>query len=194
MLNFLKRIKNRPKQYSFMNEDPAYQGYDIGDFTYGSPAISVWDKTSTLRIGKFCSINRNSRIFLGGDHYIHHVSTYPFSKVIQNGALSHADFCTSKGDVIIENDVWVGSGALILSGVHIGNGAVIGADAVIAKDVAPYSIIVGNPGTEKRKRFTENQIEKLLKIRWWDWDMKKIEENLPLFMTSDIDKFIDTFY
>jgi serine acetyltransferase len=96
----------------------------------------------------------------------------------------------SKGDVIIGNDVWVGHGVTILSGVRIGNGAVIGAHTIVSKDVAPYSIVVGNPMVTKRKRFSESQIYELEKIKWWDWSMEKINLNIELICSENIDHFI----
>ena len=78
-----------------------------------------------------------------------------------------------KGNIIIENDVWIGAKSTIMSGVKIGNGAVIGATATVTKDVPPYAIVVGNPGKIVKYRFTEKQIELLLKISWWNWDEEK---------------------
>jgi tetrahydrodipicolinate N-succinyltransferase len=76
----------------------------------------------------------------------------------------------SKGDVSIGNDVWIGRNTIILSGTTIGDGAVIGAGSVITKDVPPYAIVVGNPGRIVKYRFEQMVIEKMLRIRWWDWD------------------------
>ena len=77
--------------------------------------------------------------------------------------------------VVIGNDVWIGSGAFIKAGVRIGSGAVIGAHAVVVHDVEPYSVVAGVPAREIRKRFSQETIEKLLKLSWWDWPEKKLE-------------------
>ena len=95
--------------------------------------------------------------------------------------------------VIIGNDVWIGSHATILAGYRIGNGAVIGANAVVAKDVPPYAIAVGNPARVVKYRFKPETIRKLQAIRWWNWDLEKIYENLQL-MVDDADEFANRFY
>jgi carbonic anhydrase/acetyltransferase-like protein (isoleucine patch superfamily) len=98
-----------------------------------------------------------------------------------------------KGNIDIGNDVWIGREAFILSGVVVGDGAIIGARAVVAKDVAPYSIVVGNPARYIRSRFDEEIIEELLKIAWWNWPIGKIVEAMPIIMSGDIKGFIDRY-
>jgi serine acetyltransferase len=99
-----------------------------------------------------------------------------------------------KGDIIIENDVWIGAKSTIMSGVKIRNGAIVGACSVVTKDVPPYAIVAGNPAKVVKYRFTEEQIEKLLSIEWWDWDEQKIRDNAMLMWSSNIDEFIGNFY
>lgn len=76
----------------------------------------------------------------------------------------------------IGNDVWIGRNVIVLPGVSIGNGAVVGAGSVVTKNVEKYSIVAGNPARPIRYRFTSEQIEKLEKIKWWDWDIAKIKK------------------
>ena len=92
-------------------------------------------------------------------------------------------------DVIIGNDVWIGQGVTLLAGVTIGDGAVVGAGAVVTKDVAPYSIVVGVPAKEIRKRFTQEEIEFLLKFRWWDKDEDWLKRHIQDF--ANIEKFME---
>lgn len=89
--------------------------------------------------------------------------------------------------------MWIGDRVLIIGDVTIGNGAVIGAGSVITKDIPPYAIVVGNPARIIKYRFDENQIQKLLKIKWWNWDIHKIKHNKDWF-NKDIDEFINKFY
>ena len=96
-----------------------------------------------------------------------------------------------KGDISIENDVWVGATSTIMSGVKISNGAVIGGGSVVTKDVPPYAIVVGNPAKVVKYRFNEEQIDKLLRIAWWDWEEEQIKENAMLLWSDDINKFIE---
>jgi serine acetyltransferase len=99
-----------------------------------------------------------------------------------------------KGDIIIENDVWIGAKATIMSGVRIGNGAIVAAGSVVSKDVPPYAIVAGNPAKIVKYRFDEEQIKKLLSICWWDWDEQKIKDNAMNMWSDNIDKFINKFY
>jgi len=142
-----------------------------------------------LIVGAFCSL-ADPKIFLGGNHHAEWVSTYPF------GGRTDSPFklaYTNKdaGDVIIGSDVWVAQGVTIMSGVNIGDGAVVAANSHVVKDVEPYGIVGGNPAKLIKYRFNEEQIEKLLEIKWWDWSDERIEKNLSLLCQPDIDKFIN---
>ena len=94
--------------------------------------------------------------------------------------------------IILGHDVWLGYGVKILSGVKIGNRAVVGAGAVVAKDIPPYAIAVGNPARVIKYRFDEETIKKLLAVKWWNWDLKKIADNMPL--VTDVEKFLAIHY
>lgn len=163
-------------------------GYEIGEHTYGVPRVVFPD--GKLKIGKFCSLAWDVTIFLGGNHRVDWIATYPFPSSHDKwpNARGVEKFLTTRGDVIIGNDVWIGSDVIILSGVTIGDGAVIGVGSVVTSDVPPYSIVGGNPAKVIRKRFSDEAIEKLLKIKWWDWPSEKINENVHILMSGDIDK------
>jgi virginiamycin A acetyltransferase len=92
----------------------------------------------------------------------------------------------SKGDTIIGNDVWLGYEAVILPGVQIGDGAIIAAKSVVVGNVPPYTIFGGNPAKLIKQRFSDSEIEILLKTQWWNWDLEKITRNIPLIMGGDI--------
>ena len=99
-----------------------------------------------------------------------------------------------KGDIIIENDVWIGANSTIMSGIRIGNGSVVAAGSTVTKDIPPYSIVAGNPAKVVKKRFTEDQIEKLLEISWWEWEEQKIKDSAMILWSNGIDEFINLFH
>ena len=112
---------------------------DIGDFTYGIPEIKQWDDRTKLRIGKFCSIAENVTIILGGEHRVEWNTTYPFNSLMETCAYIQGHPST-KGDIVIGNDVWLGAHSLILSGVTIGDGAVVAAGSVVVKLELPAGV------------------------------------------------------
>jgi chloramphenicol O-acetyltransferase type B len=179
----------RRRAARLMSRQSAYRACTIGRYSYGTPALHFASSGATLRVGQFCSIADQVKIFLGGEHRLDWVTTYPFPQMLPaaQGISGHP---STKGDVIIGNDVWIGHGATILSGVTIGDGAVVGAHAVLARDVPPYAIVGGNPARLVRHRFSPAQVDALLAIRWWDWPMPKIEAELPSLLSGDVDGFI----
>ncbi len=162
----------------------------IGKHTYGDPIRRGTGNTVT--IGNYCSIAEQVLLDGGFNHNTRFISTYPFHswfpecKVPSNILI--------KGDIEIGSDVWLGEQSVIMSGVKIGHGAIIGMRAIVSKDVQPYEIIVGAPQKVLRKRFTDEQIEKLLKIKWWEWSDSKVIENAHLLQSENIDPFISLHY
>ena len=142
------------------------------------------DISAQVTIGDYCSIGPYVQMHSRTQH-----ACIEHPNLVSTKQLQGYPQTTSKEKIVIGNDVWVGRNVVILGGVTIGDGAILGAFSVIAKDVPPYAIVVGNPAIIKRYRFNENQIESLLKIKWWNWDEKKIEENKDDFL--DIEKFIE---
>ena len=176
----------------------------VGKHTYGTNNVSIrkWsDNGKYVEIGNFCSI-ASVKIYLGGNHRIHHVTSYPFPEFIShnnpscpftNFDLKNIDFTNDcRGNVIIGNDVWIGDNVVIMSGITIGDGAVLAANSHITKNVEPYSIVGGNPAKIIRKRFTSDQISALLDIKWWDWPDEKINSYIPMLCQENIDVFIET--
>ena len=144
-----------------------------------------------LIIGKFCAIAKGIEFIMSGaNHRIDSITTYPFN-IMGNGWEKSAPSLSDlklKGDTIIGNDVWIGQNVTILPAVHIGDGAIIGANSVVAKNIPPYSVAVGNPCEVKRKRFDEDLIEYLLKIKWWNWNAEKIFKNMEALCSGDLSK------
>lgn len=130
-----------------------------GEHTYGTNYITTyqWGEGSKLNIGKYCSIAENCKVFLGGNHRVDWISTFPFGE--QTG---------SNGDVNIGNDVWIGHGVTIMSGIIIGDGVVIAANSHVVKNVEPYAMVGGNPAELIKYRFDKTIIDCLLELQWWD--------------------------
>lgn len=147
-----------------------------------------------LIIGKFCSIACGTKfMFTSGNHSLKSLSTYTFPIFFDEWNLDAKNITSAwdnKGDIVIGNDVWVGYEAVIMPGVKIGDGAIVGTRAVVTKDVPPYTIVGGVPARPIRKRFDDETIEKLLKIKWWDWDKEKIEKNISVIQSGEIDKLL----
>ena len=145
-----------------------------------------------LIIGKYCSIACGAKfIFTSANHTLQSLSTYPFPLFWEEYDLDKTEVTQAwdnKGDIVIENDVWIGYEAIIMSGVHIGNGAIIGTRAVVTKDVAPYTIVGGVPAKPIKKRFDDETIKKLQSICWWNWDKEKIQEKIKDIKKGNLDK------
>lgn len=189
----LKRFCARKEDLSppyYMKGNPAYERFDVGKGTYGVPTVKSWGEGATLHIGKFCSIADEVVIFLGGEHRVDWITTYPFSTLWLEGK-GFPGHPRTKGDVSIGNDVWIGYGAIILSGVNIGHGAVIGAGSVVASNVRPYEIVAGNPARHVRFRFSDMVIDRLCRVAWWDWPESKIEATLPFLLSGNVAEFLN---
>lgn len=135
-----------------------------------------------LIIGKFCSIACGAKfLFTSANHKMSSLSTYPFPIFYEEWGLDAKDIRNAwdnKGNIIIGNDVWIGYEAVIMAGVTIGDGAIIGTRAVVTKDVPPYTIVGGVPAKPIRKRFDDATVERLIKLRWWDWEHEKIAQSI----------------
>lgn len=145
----------------------------IGRHTYGLAPRNLVRPTAAapITVGAFCSIGPDVLIFGQADHPTHLASTYPLrAKLLGRGDVD----ATTRGAVVIGNDVWIGARAIILSGVTVGDGAVIGAGAVVARDVPAYAVVAGNPARHLRYRFDEATIAALLSLRWWEWPDARI--------------------
>jgi acetyltransferase-like isoleucine patch superfamily enzyme len=167
----------------------------MGRYTYGHPRVRWYRGDSCkVRIGAYCAIADDVLMTVGGGHPVDWPSTFPFRLRLGLPGAYTDGLPATKGDIEIGNNVWVGRGARILSGVHIGHGAVVGAYSVVSKDVRPYAIVVGNPAREARRRFTDEQIDAMLAIAWWDWPEAKVLENIKYLNQPDIDEFIKKFH
>lgn len=169
----------------------------VGDFTY--IADSEFESHVThhyewngdkLIIGKFCQIAAGVEFIMNGaNHQMNAVSTFPFYTLEgwNMDAPAMIDM-PLKGDTVIGNDVWIGQNAVVLPGVHIGDGAIIGANSVVGSDIPPYTIVIGNPAEELRKRFDDELIELMLKFKWWDKTIDEIDRLIPILTCSNLEK------
>ena len=168
---------------------------EIGKYSYGTPHIHFWDYETKLIIGKFCSISSTANFLLGGNHRKEWISTFPFNAFsdFSFNVQHKIGYTSTKGDIIVGNDVWIGHSAIIMSGVQIGDGAIIGAGSLVSKNIEAYSIYVGNPAQKIGYRFDSEVIEKLIKIRWWDNSKIKIDrmiEHLSKPPNESLDKLL----
>jgi acetyltransferase-like isoleucine patch superfamily enzyme len=163
----------------------------FGRYTYGSPEVR-WVAGTKLVVKNFTSIAANVTIYLGNGfgHDSSFVSTYPFSFIHQDLFPVENHSRNTRGDVIIGNDVWIGENVVIMSGVTIGDGAVIANNSHVIRDIEPYSISGGNPCRTIKYRFTPEQIERLLEIKWWDWPEEKIRFYLRFICSPNVDDFL----
>ncbi|MDE7087671.1 MAG: Vat family streptogramin A O-acetyltransferase [Clostridia bacterium] len=174
----------------------------VGDYTYYDDCNGAEDfekhvthhyefNGDKLIIGKFCAIAKGVEFIMNGaNHRMCSVTTYPFN-IMGNGwekAAPSLEDLPLKGDTVVGNDVWIGQNVTVLPGVHIGDGAIIGANSVVSKDVPPYCVAGGNPVKIIRKRFDDETIDYLLKLKWWDWAPEKILENLDALCSGDLNK------
>lgn len=169
----------------------------VGDFTY--IADSDFESHVThhyewngdkLVIGKFCQIAAGVEFVMNGaNHQMNAPTTFPFYTLegwdMDPPAAADLPF---KGDTVIGNDVWIGQNSVILPGVHIGDGVIIGANSVVGGDVAPYTIVVGNPAKVLRKRFDSELTDLLLRFKWWDKSIEEINSLIPILTCSDLEK------
>jgi len=191
MILFFKRVINKihkNKKYDNFRKNSIYIHPDsrLGKFTtigFGTritgPAFIDSKQEAPVIIGKYCAIAHNLRIRTR-NHYTGYINLQC------NFQDKHGfpSLYTTKGSIIIGNNVWIGDNVIILSGVKVGDGAVIGAASVVTKDVAPYAIAAGNPAKVVKKRFSDEIIDQLTQVKWWDWSEEKIQRNSAFFETD----------
>ena len=166
----------------------------VGQHTYGKPRVDIYaGSEARVRIGNYCSFAKDVILITGGIHRFDWVSQYPFRIKWKLPDAFMDGMPMTKGDIIIGSDVWIGTGAVILSGVTIGDGAIIAARSVVTKDMPPYAIVMGAPAEVIRFRFEAPMVEKLLEIKWWNWDDLKIREAIPLLSSQNIEGFITRY-
>lgn len=181
------------------HDDMEVNGCFIGRGSYGYQSFRQEMGTLIKRIGRYCSIN--DTVSIGENHPLDWVTTHPILYDMV-GMPPMERLCCAVEDVLsriqpeahlteIGNDVWIGKNAVLVAGVKINDGAVIGAGAVVTHDVEPYAVVGGVPARVIRYRYPKEMIESFLRIKWWDWPLEKIEDNIELFYQPEL--FCKTF-
>ncbi|MBQ8418226.1 MAG: CatB-related O-acetyltransferase [Phascolarctobacterium sp.] len=167
-----------------------YNNVKVGRYTYGYEYLN---SKYLVSIGSFCSI-ASGQIIVPNDHRLDWVTTSPIASLKE---FSFADvdymknYCPDeKRNILIGNDVWIGANCIVFEGVTINDGAVIAAGSIVRKDVPPYAVI-GSVDKIIKYRFSDEIIEKLLKIKWWNWEEEKIRKNIKFL--QNIDEFVEAF-
>lgn len=143
------------------------------------------DVIDQLIIGKFCSIANGVQFMLAGTqgHNYNWIASHPLVGFDDAFYPAHQ----WKGNTVIGNDVWLGAETMVMPGVHIGDGAVIATRSLVHKNIGPYEVWGGNPAKLIKKRFSDEDIEKLLQIQWWNWDEATLKQNLTLLRSSNVE-------
>ena len=165
---------------------------EVGAFTYynDSDDPTLFETRNVLYtagpekliIGKFCAIAMGAEFLMSSaNHPMLGSTAFPFFIFGGTWLAETADYLPevpSRGDTVIGNDVWIGREAVIMPGVTIGDGAIISARSVVVSDVPPYTTVGGNPAEELKKRFSDEDIERLLRVAWWNWPVEAITEHV----------------
>lgn len=147
------------------------------------------DDVDKLIIGSFCSIGTGVSFVMAGNQGHRHdwITSFPFFYMDEEPAFADAiNAYQPAGDTVIGNDVWIGAEAMIMPGIKVGDGAVIGSRALVTKNVEPYTIVGGNPAKVIKQRFSDDEVEKLLEMKWWDWSQEQLKGAMPLLCSGDI--------
>ncbi len=166
----------------------------MGRESYAAPRVMKFKgDTGRVIIGNFASIAPDAEFYVGGLHRTEWVSQYGLRAMLDLPGAYEDGFPYGRGDINVGHDTWVTNRTTVLSGLTIATGAVVGTGAVVTKDVAPYAIVAGNPARVVGQRFTDEQVEALLRIAWWGWPLEQVKEHVALLTSPDVDAFIARF-
>jgi virginiamycin A acetyltransferase len=190
------------KSVCYIRNLPSRSNVEIGDYTYYSDNTKSPERFydniqhhyeflgDKLVIGKFCAIAEGVTFIMNGaNHQMDGLTTYPFY-IFAGGwekVTPTIEQLPFKGDTLIGNDVWLGQNVTIMAGVTIGDGAIVATNSTVVRNIEPYTIVGGNPANVIKKRFSDEMIKLLSELQWWNWDEKKIFDNLEqLVSVNDI--------
>lgn len=169
----------------------------VGRFSYTPPRIRVWGDPEQLAaagtrvsIGAFCSIGPEVELLVNGGHRTDWVTTFPLRLRLGLEGAGQDGTPTGRGGITIGNDVWIGMRTLVMDGADVGDGAVVAAGSVVTGRVRPYAVVAGAPAREVRRRFTDDQVERLLALRWWDWPLERIRAEVDQLCSPDVEALL----
>lgn len=177
-------------------QEHVHQHLDDGTLTMGAqsyfaPTVYKFKGDhNRVVIGSFCSVAADASFYVGGIHPLAWVSQYGLREMFALPGAFEPPMPSSNGDIVVGHDCWITDASTILSGITIGNGAVVGTRAVVTKDVAPYTIVAGNPARVVGRRFSEEQAAALERIAWWDWDLDTVLARVDDLNRVTVDEFI----
>jgi virginiamycin A acetyltransferase len=182
---YLKPLVTDPRievgEYTYYDDPDDALGFERDAFLYAHGP-------ERLIIGRYCAIASGVRFVMpGANHADLGPSTFPFGIFGEPWAERTMDLvmgAPSRGDTVVGNDVWLGYRALVLPGVTVGHGAVVAAASVVASDVPPYAIVGGNPARVIRRRYEDQDVERLLRAAWWDWPPELVTEHARTIMAG----------
>ena len=177
-------LKSRVDRHASVNRNCVMDRSELGFGSY----INQNTILKNVIVGRFCCISWNVCLYGGSSHNCSSPSmytSYHWKSIFGN---SEETGIQDKDKTIVGNDVWIGNGAIVVNAVKIGDGAVIGAGAVVTKDVPPYAVVAGVPAKILYKRFPEDVIERLLKIKWWNWPDDIISANEKILRIAPLDE------
>jgi virginiamycin A acetyltransferase len=192
-------LPDYPRYCVFVRPPITSEKIEVGEYTYYDASQDTGSfelervlygfGPERLLIGRFCAIAAGVRfVMAGANHLTSGPSTYPFTifpgrwqDETRDAFQAHA---VSRGDTTVGHDVWFGRDVTVMPGVTIGNGAIIATAAVVTRDVAPYTIVGGNPAQQLKRRYPDAEVELLQQAAWWDWPIEVISAHAATLMAG----------